>query len=90
MPLDEYKANLAAMVQKLRKSGISNIIIITPPPVHEAVRAKKVRCAPAALDRATTRQLHAAADAAAAYVCFCRILAGRRARQDARHHQAVR
>lgn len=42
MPLDEYKANLAAMVAAARKAGVPHILLVTPPPVDEAAWAKAV------------------------------------------------
>lgn len=40
VPLDEYKANLAAMVAAARKAGVPHILLVTPPPVDEAAWAK--------------------------------------------------
>jgi lysophospholipase L1-like esterase len=33
VPLPEFKANLEAMIKKLRSKGIRNVIVMTPPPV---------------------------------------------------------
>ena len=35
VPLDEYAANLKAMIEKLRAKGIRNIVVVAPPPVNE-------------------------------------------------------
>jgi lysophospholipase L1-like esterase len=37
VPLDEFTANLKAMVDKLRAKGIRNIVIVAPPPVNQDV-----------------------------------------------------
>eukprot|EP00775_Hariotina_reticulata_P013145 gene13145-13275_t len=43
VPLPEFKANLAAMVKKLRDKGITNIVIMTPPPINDAPQLAKER-----------------------------------------------
>ena len=35
MPIQEYTENLKNIVAKLRNSGISNILLMTPPPVDD-------------------------------------------------------
>jgi lysophospholipase L1-like esterase len=42
VPLPEYRANLVAMVKRLRDKGINNIIIMTPPPINDGVQVVKV------------------------------------------------
>jgi hypothetical protein len=43
VPLDEYKKNLAAMVTAARQAGVQHVLLITPPPVDEAMWANEVR-----------------------------------------------
>ncbi|KAL6785452.1 hypothetical protein ACKKBF_B00315 [Auxenochlorella protothecoides x Auxenochlorella symbiontica] len=38
VPLEEFKANLAAIVQHARRLGVANILVLTPGPVHEPTR----------------------------------------------------
>lgn len=38
LPLDEYQRNLGAMAEHLRAVGTQHIVLVTPPPVHEASR----------------------------------------------------
>lgn len=40
VPLAEYRSNLEAMVQMARQAGIKNILLLTPPPVHDEGRIK--------------------------------------------------
>jgi hypothetical protein len=37
VPLPEYRANLAAMIAKLRSKGVAGILLITPTPILDAV-----------------------------------------------------
>jgi hypothetical protein len=43
VPLDEYKKNLAAMVTAARQAGVQHVLLVTPPPVDEAMWANEVR-----------------------------------------------
>ncbi len=46
VPLPEYKANLAAIVEHLRGVGVPAIVLITPPPISEPdriIHVQKVR-----------------------------------------------
>ena len=38
VPLEDYKQNLAAIVTHVQHRGVQNIVLVTPPPVHEAGR----------------------------------------------------
>jgi hypothetical protein len=38
VPLGEYAENLKKIIKEVRDQGISNIILITPPPVYEPGR----------------------------------------------------
>ncbi len=40
IPLDEYRANLARLVQAVRRDGkgARRVVLITPPPVHNGGR----------------------------------------------------
>jgi hypothetical protein len=40
VPLPEFKANLEAMIKKLKSKGIRNIVIMTPPPVVDRMVRK--------------------------------------------------
>lgn len=40
IPLEEYKANLRAIVAHARAAGIASILLITPPPVHAEGRVE--------------------------------------------------
>jgi hypothetical protein len=40
VPLSEYRSNLASMVSSARQAGIDNLLLITPPPVHDEGRVK--------------------------------------------------
>jgi hypothetical protein len=40
VPVSEYRSNLESMVAAARQAGISNILLLTPPPVHDEGRVK--------------------------------------------------
>ena len=40
VPLPEYVSNLRSMVQMARQAGVRNIVLLTPPPVHDEGRVK--------------------------------------------------
>lgn len=37
VPVEEFTANLVALVKKLRKAGVQNVLLLTPPPVNDKV-----------------------------------------------------
>jgi lysophospholipase L1-like esterase len=39
VPVEEFTANLVALVKKLRKAGVANVLLLTPPPVNDKVGA---------------------------------------------------
>ena len=40
VPLQEYQQNLHIIVQRMKSMSVPAIILITPPPVHDAARVK--------------------------------------------------
>ena len=40
VPVQEYQQNLHTIVQRVKSISVPAIILITPPPVHEAARIK--------------------------------------------------
>ena len=40
MPVDEFKQNLSKMVSHIQNSGITSILLMAPPPIHEEGRLK--------------------------------------------------
>ncbi|KAK9915119.1 hypothetical protein WJX75_004950 [Coccomyxa subellipsoidea] len=40
VPVEEYRSNLQSMIQLVQSKGSKNILLITPPPLHEAARVR--------------------------------------------------
>lgn len=40
-PVNEYKANLEAMIEKLKAKGVENILVLVPPPVRGSTAQSK-------------------------------------------------
>jgi lysophospholipase L1-like esterase len=66
VPLPEFKANMEAMIKKLKSKGIRNIIVMTPPPVVDRMVRKSDGTLAPTPKQADMKQYSAAAVAVAA------------------------